>query len=114
MTDARRPVFAGSFYPADPTELRDEVRTYLGSATPPEPGTFEHFVLMGKLAFHTALGMPDNGVFDLLTQVGFGNFLYIYIKVVKIVFRSTLLPSFCPKPSQILPLQPGSFSLYRP
>ncbi|WP_179137092.1 beta-propeller fold lactonase family protein [Candidatus Entotheonella palauensis] len=35
------------------------------SSTPPEPGTFEHFVLAGKLAFHTALGMPDNGVFDL-------------------------------------------------
>ena len=37
----------------------------ISSGTPPEPGTFEHFVLMGKLAFHTALGIPDNGVFDL-------------------------------------------------
>lgn len=35
------------------------------SSTPPEPGTFEHFVLAGKLAFHTALGTPDNGIFDL-------------------------------------------------
>ncbi len=35
------------------------------SSTPPEPGTFEHFVLAGKLAFFTALGIPDNGVFDL-------------------------------------------------
>lgn len=39
MTDVRRPVFAGSFYPADPDELRDEVRKYLGSAaaSAPEP-----------------------------------------------------------------------------
>jgi AmmeMemoRadiSam system protein B len=32
MTDVRQPVFAGSFYPADPRELRDEVRRYLGPA----------------------------------------------------------------------------------
>ena len=28
----RRPVFAGSFYPADPDELREEVRRCLGPA----------------------------------------------------------------------------------
>ena len=28
---------------------------------PPAPGTFEHEVLVGKLAFFTALGIPDNG-----------------------------------------------------
>ena len=31
---------------------------------PPAPGTFEHDVLVGKLAFFTALGIPDNGFFD--------------------------------------------------
>lgn len=30
------------------------------SGTPAEPGTFEHAVEVGKLAFHTALGIPDN------------------------------------------------------
>jgi hypothetical protein len=38
------------------------------SATSPRehcraPGTFDHAVLLGKLAFHTALGLPDNGIF---------------------------------------------------
>jgi hypothetical protein len=33
-------------------------------AKPPVPGAFEHAVLLGKLAFSTALGMPDNGIFD--------------------------------------------------
>jgi YVTN family beta-propeller protein len=32
---------------------------------PPEPGTFAHAVLVGKLAFFTALGVPDDGLFDL-------------------------------------------------
>ena len=32
------------------------------SATIPEPGTFEHAVLAGKLAFFTALGTPDNAL----------------------------------------------------
>ena len=31
---------------------------------PPAPGTFEHAVLVGKLAFFTALGIPDNNFFD--------------------------------------------------
>jgi YVTN family beta-propeller protein len=31
---------------------------------PPAPGTVEHNVLVGKLAFFTALGIPDNGFFD--------------------------------------------------
>jgi YVTN family beta-propeller protein len=30
----------------------------------PEPGTFAHGVLVGKLAFSTALGVPDNGLFS--------------------------------------------------
>jgi YVTN family beta-propeller protein len=34
------------------------------SGEPPAPGTFEHAVLVGKLAFFTALGIPDNGFFD--------------------------------------------------
>jgi hypothetical protein len=32
------------------------------SGEPPAPGTFEHAVLMGKLAFFTALGIPDNNI----------------------------------------------------
>lgn len=34
------------------------------SGEAPRPGTFAHNVLVGKLAFFTALGMPDNGIFD--------------------------------------------------
>lgn len=34
------------------------------SGTPPEPGTFEHNVLVGKLCFFTSLGIPDNGIFQ--------------------------------------------------
>lgn len=30
---------------------------------PPEPGSFEHAVLVGKLAFSSALGVPDNDIF---------------------------------------------------
>jgi YVTN family beta-propeller protein len=33
------------------------------SGAPPVPGSFSHGVLVGKLAFMTALGIPDNGVF---------------------------------------------------
>jgi len=33
------------------------------TGTLPVPGTFDHAVLLGKLAFHTALGLPDNGIF---------------------------------------------------
>jgi DNA-binding beta-propeller fold protein YncE len=32
------------------------------SSTPPAPGSFEHAVLLGKIAFFTALGIPDNGI----------------------------------------------------
>jgi DNA-binding beta-propeller fold protein YncE/mono/diheme cytochrome c family protein len=35
------------------------------SGTPPAPGTSEHAVLVGKLAFFTALGIPNNGIFDI-------------------------------------------------
>jgi hypothetical protein len=34
----------------------------ISSGEPPAPGTFEHAVLMGKLAFFTALGIPDNNI----------------------------------------------------
>jgi DNA-binding beta-propeller fold protein YncE len=34
------------------------------SGTPPAPGTIEHAILVGKLAFFTALGIPNNGIFD--------------------------------------------------
>src|SRR5262245_5761569 len=33
------------------------------SSEPPAPGTLEHAVLVGKLAFFTALGIPDNNLF---------------------------------------------------
>ena len=33
------------------------------SSEPPAPGSFEHAVLVGKLAFFTALGIPDNDIF---------------------------------------------------
>jgi YVTN family beta-propeller protein len=33
------------------------------SGTPPAPGTFAHAVLVGKLAFFTALGIPSDGIF---------------------------------------------------
>jgi len=32
------------------------------SSTPPEPGSFEHARLVGKLVFFTALGTPDDGL----------------------------------------------------
>ncbi len=35
----------------------------IACATPPAPGTTDHGVLVGKIAFFTALGMPDAGVF---------------------------------------------------
>jgi len=34
------------------------------SSEPPAPGSFEHAVLVGKLAFFTALGIPDNDIFE--------------------------------------------------
>ena len=34
----------------------------VSASTPPEPGTFDHSRLMGKLVFFTALGIPDNGL----------------------------------------------------
>jgi len=34
----------------------------IDSSEPPNPGSFGHAVLVGKLAFFTALGIPDNGL----------------------------------------------------
>jgi YVTN family beta-propeller protein len=39
------------------------LRLDIDSAEPPNPGSFEHAVLVGKLAFFTALGIPDNDIF---------------------------------------------------
>ena len=36
----------------------------IDSAEPPAPGSFAHAVLVGKLAFFTALGIPDNDIFN--------------------------------------------------
>ena len=35
----------------------------ISSSEPPAPGSFDHAVLVGKLAFFTALGIPDNDLF---------------------------------------------------
>jgi len=35
----------------------------IDTGSPPVPGTFEHAVLLGKLAFFTALGIPEDGIF---------------------------------------------------
>jgi YVTN family beta-propeller protein len=35
----------------------------ISSSTPPAPGSFDHAVLVGKVAFFTALGIPDNDIF---------------------------------------------------
>ena len=40
------------------------LRLDIDSAEPPAPGSFEHAVLVGKLAFFTALGIPDNDIFS--------------------------------------------------
>jgi hypothetical protein len=37
----------------------------ISSSTPPAPGSFEHTFLVGKLAFFTALGIPDNDIFGM-------------------------------------------------
>jgi len=34
----------------------------ISSSTPPAPGSFQHAVLLGKIAFFTALGIPDNNI----------------------------------------------------
>jgi mono/diheme cytochrome c family protein len=37
----------------------------VSSSEPPAPGSFEHAILVGKLAFFTALGIPDDGIFGM-------------------------------------------------
>jgi YVTN family beta-propeller protein len=39
------------------------LRLDIDSSEPPNPGSFQHAVLVGKLAFFTALGIPDNNIF---------------------------------------------------
>jgi mono/diheme cytochrome c family protein len=41
------------------------LRLDIPSSEPPAPGSVEHAVLVGKLAFFTALGIPDNGIFGM-------------------------------------------------
>jgi YVTN family beta-propeller protein len=40
------------------------LRRDIDAAEPPAPGSFAHAVLVGKLAFFTALGIPDNDIFN--------------------------------------------------
>jgi len=49
-------------------ETNDVLTRDLPSAEPPVPGTFAHAVLVGKLAFFTALGVPDNGIFSMAVR----------------------------------------------
>lgn len=51
----------------DLTENRVLVRD-VSSGTPPEPGSFAHRALVGKLVFTTALGTPDNGLAKLAVR----------------------------------------------
>lgn len=46
-------------------ETNEVIERDIPTGTPPAPGTFDHGVLVGKLAFFTALGIPDTGVFSL-------------------------------------------------
>ena len=39
------------------------LRLDISSSEPPKPGSFDHAVLVGKIAFFTALGIPDNDLF---------------------------------------------------
>ncbi len=44
-------------------DARNVIERDVPASTPPVPGTFAHGVALGKLAFHTALGTPDFGIF---------------------------------------------------
>lgn len=41
------------------------LRLDIASSEPPAPGTINHAQLVGKVAFFTALGVPDNGIFSM-------------------------------------------------
>ena len=45
-------------------ETNTVLRRDIPAGEAPAPGTFAHGVLVGKLAFFTALGVPDDGLFD--------------------------------------------------
>jgi YVTN family beta-propeller protein len=45
-------------------ETNSVITRDIPSSEPPTPGTVEHATLVGKVAFFTALGIPDNGIFD--------------------------------------------------
>ena len=64
--DARLRQQRGQFF----GDVHEHRRWYLSHTTTryrlrraPNPGSFEHAVLVGKLAFFTALGIPDNDIF---------------------------------------------------
>ncbi len=44
------------------TRSNTTLRRDVPSSEPPKPGSHEHAVLLGKLVFFTALGVPDNGL----------------------------------------------------
>lgn len=44
-------------------DARSVIERDVAVSNPPAPGTFAHGVLLGKLAFHTALGLPESGIF---------------------------------------------------
>ncbi|MGH8488646.1 MAG: hypothetical protein ACREXS_07250 [Gammaproteobacteria bacterium] len=43
-------------------EANTVVARDVSTSKPPEPGSFDHSRSMGQLVFHTALGVPDNGL----------------------------------------------------
>ena len=53
----------GELFAWDPDSTYVRLPPYFEGMSP-EPGTVEHATLVGKLAFFTALGIPDNGIFD--------------------------------------------------
>jgi YVTN family beta-propeller protein len=44
------------------TRSNTTIKRDVPSSEPPKPGSHEHAVLLGKLVFFTALGVPDNGL----------------------------------------------------
>ncbi len=46
-------------------QAKTVVERDVSSSKPPEPGSFDHTRLLGKLVFFTALGVPDNGLIGL-------------------------------------------------
>ncbi|HEY7305422.1 MAG TPA: beta-propeller fold lactonase family protein [Bryobacteraceae bacterium] len=66
-TDGGRRAYANNEANFSVTAMDLDTNTVLArdipSSEPPAPGSLEHSVMLGKVAFFTALGIPDNGIF---------------------------------------------------